>query len=85
MNPLHGNNMVRQAAVAVKLFTAGIAGKIIKTEDVQTVLEADIYNPVADEGFAVVQLVGGTAGVVAAAVDINQYGKFLSLHGSSDV
>ena len=81
MNPLHGNNMVRQPAVAVKLLTAGIAGKIIKTEDVQTVLEADIYNPVADEGFAVVQLVGGTA----AAVDINQYGKVLSLHGSSDI
>ena len=85
MNPLHSGNMIRKAAVAVKIRTARIACKIIKAKYIQTVLEADIHNSVADKGFSVIQLIGSTAGVIAAAVDINQHGKVISLYGFSDI
>ena len=85
MDPLERQDLVRQAAVGIKILTAGEGGEVIEAQHVHAVLEGDEHQPVPGEGFAVVDPVAGSARIVSAAMDPNEDRQLFALQRPLDI
>ena len=85
MDPLKRQDLVRQAAVGIKVLAAGEGGEVIEAQHVHTILEGDEHQPVPGKGLAVVDPVAGSARVVAAAMDPNEDRQLFPLRRPLDI
>ena len=85
MDPVERQDLVGQSAVGVKIFTAGIGREIIKAQHICPVIEGEEDNAVPHKCVAVIQLVGGIAGIVTAAENIDEDGEIFSLQRALNI
>ena len=79
MDPVHGQDLVGQSAVGIKVLTPRIGREIIEAEDVCPVVERKEQDPVTGKCFPAVHFVCRIACVVSASVNVDHDRKMLTL------